>query len=145
MSDVEDAGKVVLGGLGVGGVISAREERKAAERDAERARKAQDRIRQIKEARQRRAAIREARLQRAQLQQGAVTAGAQGSSSVVTGVGGITSQLGANLSFLDQVGELQQQASLFQSAAAKHASKTQDFQAVSDLSFRAAAAVAGGG
>lgn len=141
--DKNDAA-MVLGGPIIGTAVASREERKAAERDMARARKAQDRIRQIKEARERRRAIREARMQRAKVEQGAVASGAQGSSSVTTGVGSITSQLGANLSFLDQVGALQQQTSIFQSAAAKHQSRAQDFQEFGQL-VRTGVSVASGG
>ncbi len=117
---------MIIGGALLGSAVEQREERRAGERDQKRARAAEKRIQDIRAARERRAAVREARAARAAAEQGGVASGASGSGQVL-GVGTVGTQLASNLSFMDQVKTLSDQSSLFQEAAAKHYSRSQDW------------------
>ena len=67
---------------------------------SQRAQRRQDQIRQRRERIQR---IREARIRRAQIENNAAASGAQGSSGAIGGASSISSQLGGEISFLDQI------------------------------------------
>lgn len=114
-------------------------------KEEKRARKVEGRIRDVQTARERRRAIREARVQRADIEAGAQATGVAGASGAITGAGTVGTQLAANLSFLDQVSELQDRASMFRERAASRFGKAQTASAVSGLAFTGASFGASGG
>ncbi len=74
------------------------------------------RIADVRAARERRNVVREARKARAQSIAGGVASGAgAGSSGPAGGAGSVTSQLGANLSFLDTIRDAETSIGIFQS------------------------------
>lgn len=90
-------------GLTISGQRQQRKESKKAQAAGERSRKAQQRQQQLEQSRERRKQIREARALRARALNAAVVQGVGTTSTVTTGtVGGIQSQLAANLGFLSQ-------------------------------------------
>lgn len=143
MSDVTDTFTAVFTG-GIALPIQAREERKAAERDTERARQEQRKIQSIKAARERRRAVREARIQRADIEAGAVASGTSSSSSAQLGAGAVGTQLAANLSFLDEVQQRTQNISMFQEAASAHQGRAADRQQLFDVGKSVVSLFAGG-
>lgn len=111
----------------MGALGSALEEKAAFddEKIQKKVSKTQKKIRDILASRERRKVVREARVVRAEAQAGAQASGTTGTSSAVTGIGGIGSQLLSNLSFLDQVGKLNDDVSIFQQRLVRHREKTQ--------------------
>jgi|18_taG_2_1085343.scaffolds.fasta_scaffold00673_3 Flp pilus assembly protein TadB len=114
------------------------DQQKAGARDQKRANQAQQRIQSIKAARERRKQVRDAQQAQAQMAAGAQASGTTQTSGYTGGSGSVQTQLGANLSFLDQVGGLTQQASMFNQRAATHSSSAATGQAVSGLAMQGA-------
>jgi len=121
------------------------DQQKAGARDQKRAMKAQARIQEVKAARERRKQVRAAQQAQAQMAAGAQASGTTQTSGYTGGSGSVQTQLGANLSFLDQVGGLTQQASIFNQRAATHSSKAATGQAISSLAMQGASLFAPGG
>ena len=84
--------------------------------------KTEARIAAVKNARERRQAVREAAIARANILQAGANQGASSSSAVEGGAASITSQLDANLSFLDQIGSLQQSSAKYGQKASTYSS-----------------------
>ena len=142
MSDVEDA----LSFTGAGQLLNEpRRQRKEAAQEQKKANNLQRRIQDIKTQREKRKAIREARAVRSSIQTGAQASGTAGTSSASTGVGSVGTQLATNLSFLDEVGGLTNQISIFEQKAADKTRRAGEIEAVRGLGIEAASIFGGGG
>jgi hypothetical protein len=120
----------------VAGIKGGIDAKKAAgdQADAqEKSEKTQQKIRDLQAARERRTQVRQARAQRAEMVAGSGAGGTLQSSSSITGAGSVGSQLGSNLSFLDQTQGLAQQASIFNIQAASAGSRVASGQALQSL------------
>lgn len=87
----------------------------------EKAIRAQQRQADLKNARERRASVRQARMARASVESQAALTGLGGSSAASGSIGSINSRMGENLSFMDQMLGLSQQASAANEEAARWA------------------------
>ena len=135
--------EVALLGLAVAGTVHSIDQQKAAGRDQERGRKAQQRIQDVKSARERRKQVRAAQRAQSELALQGQTKGAGGSSAVVGGASSIQTQLQSNLSFLSQTTQLAQQASIFGQRAADHKGSAGTGQAVAGLALQGASIFGG--
>ena len=133
------------GGLLPGSILGGIKQQKKSEKEAKKARRAQQRINELKEQRTRRQTIREAIIKQGQLENVAAQVGATGSSGVSQAESSISSQLGSNLSFLSQTGDLTREISLRTQRQADAQASAARFQKITDLSFQAASKAAGGG
>lgn len=129
---------VIAVGAAAGGTAYSIDQQKAAERDQERASAIQRKIQDAKTQRERRKSVREARMSKANVEAGAQASGTSNTSSAVTGVGSIGTQLADNLSFLDQVTDQTNQISLFEEKASKSLRRAKDGEAVGSLAFQSA-------
>lgn len=123
----------------VGAVASYQQQRRAASAAQEQARnqRAAQTVRQRMEdrevARERRQAIREARAARGMVLSQGATQGTSQSSGVAGGLGSVQSQMGYNISFLDQQQDLAEGVSMFSQQAADAGSRASQYQARSRL------------
>lgn len=126
-----------------GTVYSAVQQKKgvAAQRKAM---AAQQRAADIRNARERRFAVRNSRVARASIEAQAAGSGLMGSSTVAAAASNVTSRTNENISFLDQMTELGQQASAANRAAASYAGRAATGQAVSSLAMTAMSMYGGG-
>lgn len=137
-------------GLAVGAagtVMSYKQQKKQAkfQKRAQAAQRAQDNMRA---ARERREAIRNARIASAQITQNAANQNVAGSSAALGGIGSIESQLNQNLSFLDGMNRLADQASMNLGKAADAATSAGMWNSVAGLGmkvFSSAGSFSGGG
>lgn len=129
---------IIAVGAAAGGTAYSIDQQKAAERDQERASAIQRKIQDAKTQRERRKSVREARMSKANVEAGAQASGTSNTSSAVTGVGSIGTQLADNLSFLDQVTDQTNQISLFEEKASKSLRRAKDGEAVGSLAFQSA-------
>lgn len=88
--------------------------------------------------RERLARIREARIRRGQIEASAAATGAIESSGYAGAVSSVQSQLGANLSFLDKIQGLSQQASIFEMQAATAKGRSATYGAYAQLAQQGA-------
>lgn len=128
-------GGSLTGSLGIVGF--AIDQQQTAKREQKRARKAQRSQAAAQAARSRRQQIRAARLKTAQSTAAAQFTGITGSSTAIGAVGGLQTQLGSSLSFLDNQLSLQKLES-------KSLQKAVSAQANFDLAVQAGSAAAGG-
>jgi len=113
------------------GSISAQRRSASAQR---RARATQQRLADVRNLRERREGVRKARVARAQQVASGVQSGADLGSSAVQGAqSSVTSQIGANLSFLDQQAGLVAQTGVFNQQAADAQSTQSIFKAVGGI------------
>ena len=112
------AGAVVAAGAGVASVVQGKKAAKAEEKSQE----TQQKINDLKTARERRSQVRQARAQRSEIVAGSGAGGTLQSSSSISAAGNVGTQLGSNLSFIDQTQKLSSQASIFNIQAAKASS-----------------------
>tara|TARA_R110000803_G_C11851289_1_gene305906 strand:+ start:330 stop:734 length:405 start_codon:yes stop_codon:yes gene_type:complete len=91
-------------GSSFGSMVAGEEARK----DTNKARKVQERVRQMQDSRARLAQVREARMAQAQVIQSGATQGASESSAVQGGYSAIGSNAENNIQFINQVDTLQQ-------------------------------------
>lgn len=96
----------------------------------EKAIRAQQRQADLRNARERRQAIRQARVARASVESQAALTGLTGSSAARGSISNIQSRLGENLSFLDQMVALSNQASAANEEAARYATMGGIFQSI---------------
>ena len=103
---------VAVAGLGISAVGQFKQQKaaKKAARAQEESLRLQQRSASIRAARERVQQVREARIKRAQAVAGAAIGGTLDSSGLAGGVGGIQSQLGANLAFSQNIEDLGIQA-----------------------------------
>lgn len=99
--------------------VQQRKAGKAAGRAAEKERQIQD----LQQARERRRQVREARIVRANMQQEAASGGVSSSSGATAGINDIGRQLSGNLNFLDTVGSMSREASVFNQRASNYQTK----------------------
>ena len=125
-------------GVGAASTIHSIQQQKKSAKNQKKAQQAQQRIQEVKAARERRKQVREAQVAQAQVEAGAQASGVTQTSAAVGGAGSIQTQLGSNLSFLDQVGELTQQTSIFNQRAASASSRAATSQAVAGLGLQGA-------
>ena len=92
------------------GALDARKEAKRARQADAAFRDTQLQQQQLEQAREKRRQIRQARIQRAAVEQTAENRGLAGGSAVAGATSSIQSQLGTNMSFLDQSAQLSSQA-----------------------------------
>lgn len=118
---------LAVAAVGTASSISSQKKQAKFQKKANQAQRAQDNLRA---ARERKEAIRAARASRGMAQQAAVNQGAEGSSVSLGGLGSIDSQLGSNLSFLDQFNSLSDQASVSLGKANQHGANAQTASAV---------------
>jgi len=111
---------------------------KSAAKEQRKAQAAEQRRADIQNARERRFAVRNARVQRAAIEAQAANTGLLGSSSASAAMSNVTSRTNENLSFLDQMQGLSQQASTANIAAAGYASKAGKWAAIGDFANTAA-------
>lgn len=88
--------------------------------------------------RERLARIREARIRRGQVEASAAATGAIESSGYAGAVSSVQAQLGSNLSFLDRMQGLSQQASIFEMQSAEAKGKSYEWGAYSQLAAQGA-------
>lgn len=119
----------------VGTVSSAQQQRKAA-KNQRRAQQTQQRIADVQAARERRDQVRQARVAQANLLSQQVAQGVQTTSGGQTGVAQVGQQAAGNLSFLDTVGDLSRQASIFNIQAAQAQSRAATAGAISGLALQ---------
>ena len=136
-------GELVIQGLvlkelkkGFESATGIKQQKQAAE-ESRKANVASRRIQDIKAARERRKQVREAQRAQAEIVQGAQASGTSASSGAITGAGSVQSQLASNISFLDNVGDLTNQASIFSQNAADARSKGATRRAQLDLALQA--------
>lgn len=108
-----------------------------ASKENRKAQELQRQANQITEARTKRDSIRQARMAYAKAQQSAENQGVAVSSSSQGGLGSIQSQLGSNLSFLDQISTINDQASAALGRAATFEQRSRTADAVAGLGFSA--------
>lgn len=92
----------------------------------------------LQEAKQKRELVRQGRISAATAASNAENQGVAGSSSAQGGVGSIISQVGSNMSFLDQYGKLSDQITGQNMSAAKYGAQAQLFGDVADLAMMGA-------
>ena len=131
------AATTTAGGLAataaVGGIYQGRQAAQAQKKQAA----LQKRQADLRNQRQRRQAVRAARIRRAEVVAGGEAAGVdQTSSAVAGGAGSVTSQLGANLSFLDQSQNIQQSIFAAGSAAASAGASQAAFATVGGIASK---------
>ena len=114
------------------GVASAVQQRKAG-RQQKRALREEQKQRDIEAARSRVSAIREARRKRAQVIAASQARGVADSAGAIGAVGGIQTQLGANLSFMDQIQQLTTQANIFRQGAVAARGRAATYGAVASV------------
>ena len=128
----QDPGTIAVVGLVIGGAgavqsqVAAGKQKKAQAQQAEQQRKSeetQQKIRDLKTARERRQLVRQTRQQRAEVVAGAAAGGTLQTSSAQTGAGSIVTQGASAASFLDRVGGLGRQSSIFNINAAAAGSR----------------------
>ena len=124
----------------VGTAVSIDEQNKA-QAQAKKARRASQRINELKEQRTRRQTIREALIKQGQLENVSAQVGAVGSSSASQARSSISSQLGSNLSFLSQTGDLTEEISKRNQRQADASFRANRAGQVAGLAFKAAGAV----
>lgn len=93
----------------------------------------QRRADELKQNRERRQVIREARIKRAMIEQGGANQGATTSSAVTGGAAGITSQASGNLSFLDNMGSMNQATTRSLTQANNYTQEAAEFGAMASL------------
>lgn len=113
-------------------VYSAVQQRKASKAQ-QRSLRAQQRQAEIQNTRERRAQIRQGRVQAASIEAQAANTGLFGSAAAAGATANVQSRVGENLSFLDQMGELAQAASIANQQAAGYASKAQLGEAIGQI------------
>lgn len=91
----------------------------------------------LQEARQKRDMIRQSRMAIATTKNNSENQGVSGSSSALGGIGSIMSQLGSNLSFLDQYGQLSDRITNSNMRASKYAQTSQTLSDVASLAMSA--------
>ena len=129
----------ILAVVGVAATTEQISQQKKAAIEAKKARRASQRINELKEQRTRRQTIREALIARGQLENVAAQTGSVGSSAVSQARSSISSQLGSNLSFLSQTGDLTEEISKRNQRAADASGRARSAGQVADLAFKAAA------
>lgn len=92
----------------------------------------------LQEAKQKRDIIRQGRIAAATATANAENQGASGSSAALGGVGSIRSQVGSNLSFLDQYGRLSDQITGQNISAANYGAQAQLFGDIANLAWMGA-------
>lgn len=118
---------IVLGTLAVAGAAASYTQQRKAAKSQARAQRAQQRQADIANARERRNAVRAARVARASVEnQGAMT-GIGVSSTVAASQASISQQLGENVSFLDRMQALSEEASVANQQAANYASRASGY------------------
>lgn len=118
---------ILVGAAVVGTAATAasyNQQRKSAKAQS-RAIKAQQRQADIQNARERRNAVRNARVARASIESQAAMTGVGVSSTVAGSLSNVQQQMGSNVSFLDQMVALSEEASVANQQAANYASKAQ--------------------
>jgi len=130
--------EVVATALAVGSTAGSIQQSRQAAKASKRASRAQQRIQDIKAARERRRQVQQAQQAQAQIASNAQVGGTTKSSSVVGARDSVQSQLAGNLSFLDQVGDLNRQTSIFNQKAADFRSNAAALQQLSSLSLQGA-------
>lgn len=126
---------ILVGAAVVGTAATAasyNQQRKSAKAQS-RAIKAQQKQADIQNARERRSAVRNARVARASMESQAANSGIMGSSTLAGAQAGVQQQLGSNLSFLDQMVALSEEASVANQQAANYASKAQGWGDLGNL------------
>lgn len=108
-----------------------------ARRETKKARRGQDAARRVTERREKARAIRESQIARAQLVQSAATQGTTETSGFEGGVSSLQAQLASNLSFVEQVGSIQDEVSRRLDSAASAQGLAQTFGAAASLATRA--------
>lgn len=121
--------------VGAASAISANKNQKKALREQEAANEAQRKQANLARARQNRDAIRQARMAYGAAQASAESQGVGGSSASEGGLGSIQTQLGSELSFLDQYTGLSDQASLALGRSAQFQRKANVAQSVGGLAM----------
>lgn len=105
--------EVALLAVAIGATATSYSQSRKAASAARQQSQIQQRMADMKAARERRDAVRQARIARAEIEQLGASTGTSGSSGVAGGVGSVQSQLGYNLSFLDNMQSMSGQASIF--------------------------------
>ena len=123
-------------------VASYAQQRKSAKAQA-RANAAEQRRAEIANARERRQQVRNARVQRASLESQAALTGVVGSSGVEGAAANIQTQLGDNLSFLDQNAALSQEASIANQQAQDYSSRAAGYAALGEVAGKAGSVYGG--
>lgn len=109
------------------------EAQKEAAKEQKKANKEQRKMANLQAARERREQFRQARAAQGSLLSQGVAQGVSASSGVQGGISSISSQLGQNVSFLDQTAYHADQASIFSQRAADAQTKAAKWQAVGQL------------
>lgn len=125
---------LVAAGVGVAATVAGTVASIKSQKEQRKAARAQARIAELQRSRERRDTIRRARIARAQIENQVGSAGLLASSTATGGTGSIQSQLGSNLSFLDQAGSLNAQSNRSLERAAGLQTQAGIFQGVSDIS-----------
>lgn len=127
---------VGVGVAAVGTAMSIKEQRKA-NKFAKQANKFERQKNELASARQKTTAIREARSAYGKAQQAAENQGVSGTSVAEGGSGSIISQMGGNLSFLDQYGFMSDQASKYLGKAQSSSNNASMWGQVAELGSKA--------
>jgi len=128
---------LLLTGIGVAtGVASAVQSRRAA-KDQKRANARSKRIQDIKAARERRQMLARARVQQAGILAQGSASGTLGSSGVQSGASQVDTGTASGISFLNQVQDLTNQASLFQQRSATHRSNAGLYDSIGNVAGKA--------
>lgn len=130
--------EVALLSVAAAGTVASAQQQRKASRAQRRSQETQQRIADVQASRERREQVRQARVARANLQAQAVGAGVETSSSAQVGQAQVGQQLAGNLSFLDTVGDLSRQASIFNIQAAQAQSRAATIGAVTSLATQGA-------
>jgi preprotein translocase subunit SecF len=115
------------------GTVKAGQEAKKQSKAQAKALESQQNADELRQARERRQQVREARIRAGQAAQNAANQGAETSSSAIGGQASIASQLSANLSFLDQQGNINKQTTSYNLQANKAGASAQSWGGVANL------------
>jgi hypothetical protein len=118
-------------------VYSAVQQSNAANRQASAQRAAMEQERKmanLSAARERREQFRQARAQQGALLQTGAVSGTMGSSGLAGGMSSVSAQLGSNVSYLDSMSSMADQASIFNIEAARQGSIANQWGAVGQIS-----------
>jgi len=110
--------------------VLSEQEKSAARSDRKKSREFKKRIADVKAKRERTEFIRQGRIAKGQQIQAGVSTGTTQTSGQVGALAGISSQTGANVSFLDTTQSLAGQANIFQGSAIEHEGRAETISAI---------------
>ncbi|QDP52418.1 MAG: hypothetical protein Unbinned96contig1001_35 [Prokaryotic dsDNA virus sp.] len=137
MFDPVTALTVAVVGTSGASIVSAEKGRK----EQRKARRVQERVRQVQSARDRMSQVRQQRIAQAQIVQGAATQGTAQSSAAQGGYSAVGSLSSGNMQFLNQMDSLSQTIQGHMNKASQYSGQASMLNAVSNLALQASGGV----